>query len=285
MVLSTFDPEDRPPLRTVRTALRALALTVGLGTLIAGTAVALANTSVPAPDLAAIVDASVPQWNFARAVSHDACWPAAAIDAAGAQNPGATRKAWPVTGQGGCPDRYSAFPTYYSVKQCTSTEIRVVFNLYMPKDGFAGNLFSLEFGHTHDFEHVILVWTKNSAGAWVRDHLLLGRHGNHVYQAWDTAESWSADEKTAGLGLDHPRIFVGWAKHAMFNHQGGLTDLLSQFTDNEYRHADFPVWPTDLRQVTDDNAAAAQFDKYDWGSATSTPAVMSRQLCSVTADS
>jgi hypothetical protein len=272
-------------LRTFRTALRALALTVGLGTLAAGTAVALANTSVASPDLAAIVDASVPQWNFARAVSHDACWPAAAVDSAGAQNPGATRKDWPVTGQGGCPSRYSAFPTYYSVKQCSSTEIRVVFNLYMPKDGFAGGLFSLEFGHTHDFEHVILVWTKDSSGTWLRDHLLLGRHGKHVYQAWDTAESWSADKQTAGLGLDHPRIFVGWAKHAMFNHQGGLTDLLSQFTDNEYRHADFPVWPTDLRQVTDDNAAAAQFDKYDWGSATSTPAVMSRQLCSVTADS
>lgn len=270
--------------RRLRRSAMCVAVLVGLSVLTSGTA-ALANAGLPGTSsLASFVTASRPQWNFARANSHDSCWPEPAIDASGAQNAGATLTAYPVPGQGGCPSANSAFPTYYSVKQCTSAEVRVVYNVYLPKDGFSGSIVGEDLGHVHDWEHIIVVWTKGSDGAWYRDYLLLGRHGEHVYQDWDTAESWNAAQTSAGEGLEYPRIFVGWAKHAMFNHQGGLKDLISQYTDNEYRHADYPYWADTLVEVTDSNALAAVLDSFDWGSATSTPAVMSRALCAITAD-
>lgn len=268
--------------KALTAGLAALAVT---GTLVAAAPAALAQTNLPAGSpLPSFVSASLPQWNFARANSRDTCWPSAAIDASGAQSPSASRKAWPTAGQGGCPDRWSPFPTYYTVKQCGADQVRVIFNIYFKKDGFSGNLAGNALGHGHDFEHIVLVWNRIADGSWARDHLLLGRHGDHVYQGWATAESWLPDFSSAGLGYDHPRIFVGWGKHAMFNHQGGLKDVASQFTDNEYRHADFPYLADNLQEVTDDNAPARQFDSFNWGSASSTPAVMSRSLCSITAN-
>lgn len=248
---------------------------------------ASANTVLPGDgDLFRFVTASTPQWNFARANRRDTCWPAAAITANGAQNPGADLKAFPTAGQGGCPARGSSFPTYYSVKQCSDTETRVAFTIYFPKDGFSGNvpIVKADLGHQHDFEQVVLVWTKAAGRAWARDHLLLGRHGEHVRQDWDSAESWDAGRTTAGLGLEFPRIFVGWAKHAMFNHQGGAKDLASQYTDSEHRAADYPYVADNLTEVTDRNQLASQFDSLQWGAASSTPAVTSRQLCTITAD-
>lgn len=246
------------------------------GALLVSAAVApAASANTPVPDgssLASFARASSPQWNFARANSHDACWPGAALDGTGAQARSAALKNWPVAGQGGCAARGSAFPQYRSVRQCSDDEIRVAFTLYFPKDGFTP---SGVFGHAHDFEHVVVVWRRDG-GSWLRDRLLLSRHGDHAVQPWSGAESWDAGRTSAGLGRELPRIFVGWGKHAMFNHQGGLKDVVSQLTDNEYRHADYPATGTDV-EVTADVAAA--FDRFDWGAASSTPAVVARQLC------
>jgi hypothetical protein len=150
----------------------------------------------------------------------------------------------------------------------------VSFTLYFPKDGFAPG----DLGHDHDFEYIALVWHKNGSD-WYRDRLLMSRHGKNIPQTWDKAESWNAGLSSAGLGREHPRIFVGWAKHAMFNNQGGLKDVLSQFTDNEYRHADYRVYaePT-LQRVSD--ADELGFEHFDWGHASSNPTAVSRNLCS-----
>lgn len=262
------------------TALRRFGVVAGaLALLAAGTVAASpaaqANNSLPhGSNLQAFVAASRPQWNFARAQNHDACWPADPL-ANGKQHAPATVKAWPIAGQGGCPAKGSNFPTFYSVKRCSDTEVRVVFNIYFPKDGFVAT------GHAHDFEHVVLVWKKRN-NAWSRDRLLLGRHGKHVPQAWSSAESWDGARRSAGVGREFPRIFVGWGKHAMFNHQGGLTSLIEQSTDEEFRSAKYPFWADWLVETTDNNGTAKLFDKYNWGSATSNPARMSRGLCGIT---
>ncbi len=250
----------------------ALALLV-TGAVVASPA-AQANNSLPqGTNLQTFVTASRPQWNFARTNNHDACWAADPL-ANGRQHAAGSVKAWPVAGQGGCPAKGSNFPTFYSVKRCTDTEVRVIFNIYFPKDGFVPG------GHPHDFEHVIMVWNKSN-GNWSRSRLVLGRHGKHVNQAWSSAESWNSARNSAGVGREHPRIFVGWGKHAMFNHQGGLTDILSQSTNNEFRSAKYPFWANWLVETTDNNATAKLFDKYNWGSATSNPARMSRELCRI----
>lgn len=260
-------------------AIRRFGVVAGAFALVCGGAVATspaaqANNTLPTgSSLRKFVDASTPQWNFARAVNHDACWPSDPLPN-GNQQAAGTVKAWPIAGQGGCPAKGSNFPTFYSVKKCNDTEVRVVFNIYFVKDGFVPG------GHKHDFEHFILVWKKNG-NSWSRDRMLLGRHGHHVTQAWRSAESWDGSRGSAGLGREFPRIFVGWGKHAIFNHQGGLTDITSQSTNNEFRSAKYPFWANWQIETTDNNAVAKLFDKYGWGSATSNPAVMSRDLCKI----
>jgi hypothetical protein len=130
----------------------------------------------------------------------------------------------------------------------------------------------------------VVFWTRAADGNWYRDHLLLGRHGKEIFQDWATAESWNAARTSAGLGLDDPRIFVGWAKHAMFNHQGGLSNLASHYTTNEFRNAAYPAWADWLVPVDDAGPLAQRFDAFTWGSASSTPPVMSRSLCSLIAN-
>jgi hypothetical protein len=64
------------------------------------------------------------------------------------------------------------------------------------------------------------------------------------------------------------------------NHQGGLKDVLSQYTDNEYRHADYSTWASNWLVETTPQVAS-QFNRYNWGRANTTPAVIGDQLCSV----
>jgi Necrosis inducing protein (NPP1) len=268
-------------------ARRALVMLAAAAATLAGTA-AVAAANDPLPDgtsLASFANASVPQWNFARTLNRDTCWPQAALTAGGGQASPAQRRSYPTAGQGGCVPAGTAFPTYTTVRQCTTSEIRVSYTLYFPKDGFAGSLLGLPLGHAHDFEQVVVVWTR-SGGTWLRDRLLMSRHGEFVPAAWSQVLSWNAARTVTGVGLEHPRVFVGWAKHAMFNNAGGGSDLLSQYTDNEFRSATYTAWPGPIGsasqlEVPEGGSLSQQFDKHDWGSATSTPAVLARQLCEV----
>ena len=263
------------------------AVLVTLALLAALPAPASANTPVPgAATLAMLADAAAPHWNFARALDHDTCWPGAALTASGAQATPATLKGYPVTGQGGCANAGTGFPTYATAASCTGTEVRVAYTLYFPKDGFAGNVLGIaDLGHQHDFEQVVVVWTQ-SGGTWTRDRLLMSRHGNFISAAWASVRGWDAARTATGLGLDHPDVFVGWAKHAMFNSAGGLVDLVSQYTDEEFRSSAYSAWPgafgsSTLLDVEPGGALAAQFDAADWGSATSTPSVIATTLCTL----
>lgn len=236
---------------------------------------ASANNPLPTgSNLRAFVNASAPNWNFARANNHDSCWPSDPLPG-GNQSSAATLKPWPVAGQGGCPDRWSNFPTFYSAKKCNATEVRVSYSIFFKKNGFSPG----KLGHAYDFERIVVVW-KKSGNNWYRDRLLLSRHGGYATQQWGTAESWNGSKNSAGLGREFPRIFVGWGSHAMFNHQGGLKDVASQYTNNEYRHADYSTWASNWLVETTPQVAA-QFNRYNWGKANTTPAVIGDRLCSV----
>ncbi|MEV7422366.1 MULTISPECIES: NPP1 family protein [unclassified Streptomyces] len=220
--------------------------------------------------------ASVPQWNFARANNNDPCWPESAFGADGAPAAGGSVQNWPNS-DGGCAPHGAPFPTYYTVQKCSADEIRVVFTIYQATSGFQPS------GHRHDFEHVEVVWRKNGTD-WTRDRLLLSAHGGHRVVSWADAESWNRDRGHAAKGLEHPRIFVGFGSHSMYNNQGGRKDVISAYTD-EYRHADYPSWADQgggLVEVAKDSALQQKFDANAaaWGSADSNPGKMARDSCS-----
>lgn len=265
--------------RSVRLSLVALAAASLVGVTFAVVPTASGNEPLPEgpATLRDFARKSVPQWNFARANRNDPCWPEAAFDGDGNPADGAGVQNWPNS-DGDCARHGSPFPTYYTVKKCDPSEIRVTFTIYMATSGFRPS------GHRHDFEHVDVVW-KRDGDTWTRDRLLLSAHGGHRVQSWGGAESWNADRGSAGKGREFPRVFVGWGSHSMFNNQGGLKDVLSQYTGNEYRQADYPSWADQgggLVEVREGSELARKFDASaaHFGSADSNPAKVGRELCS-----
>ena len=220
---------------------------------------------------------SSPQWFFARAkvgwVKRDSCWPAQAINGDGSQAAAASLKDWPTAGQGGCPSANSAFPTYFTVKRCTRTEVRVGYTLFFPKDGFTVG------GHAYDFESAVVVWRLRS-GRWQRDRLLMSRHGAFVGKPWSSVWWDGADN-----GRQRPRLYVGWGKHAIFNEEGGSpAGVLNDELRNGAYSADANSWLVEVRKTARGNGRnwlAARFDEKSWGSANTTPAVLAQRLCSV----
>jgi hypothetical protein len=83
-------------------------------------------------------------------------------------------------------------------------------------------------------------------------------------------------------GLDHPKAYVAWSKHAHFDDRNtGWNDAISQSTDNAFRGQDW--WKFVERQdyiQSDDSTAAGQaLVAADWGSATSEPVLVEEQIC------
>jgi hypothetical protein len=90
--------------------------------------------------------ASRPMWHFTSMIpifsteSQRTCYTTAALDFSGAQH-GTNPHKWPDAGSG-CPEPGGSFPTYWTVKQCSEDEIRVVYALYFSRDGFSNTLIS-----------------------------------------------------------------------------------------------------------------------------------------------
>ncbi len=94
--------------------------------------------------------AAGPMWFFGQAMNQPPCYPTNATTASGGQVPSAGLCDWPNTG---CNCRKPgvsisnpgpSFPVYYTYQKCTSTEIRIAYNLFYEKDGFNPNKI---FGH------------------------------------------------------------------------------------------------------------------------------------------
>ncbi|WP_329548099.1 hypothetical protein OG548_32530 [Streptomyces sp. NBC_01356] len=263
----------RTAMRPHRTILGALALAV-LGTF-ASAPTASANEPLEwKGNLNDFIAAGAPDWQFARALGNDTCWPSSAFVNGDQQAPPAELRPWPDTDYG-CAAPGTYFPTYTTVKTCFGTEVRVIYTLFFPKDGFSGVI-----GHAYDFEHVVTTWKYAGDNKWTRSSLLLSSHGGHkTLSDWTKVESADINADNWGYGKERPSVYVGWGKHAMFNNQGGLTDWLSQTTDNEYRHADYAGDNTSYVIVEEGSAMANKFDEYNWGSASSDPTQVSRDLC------
>ena len=226
-----------------------------------------------------MVRSSVPQWNFPRANNNDPCWPQPAFDSTGAPAAGVEPHNWPDS-DSGCAPHGAPFPTYYTAKMCDTAgndDVRVAFSIYQALDAFQPS------GHRHDFERVIVQWRRDG-NTWHRATLYLSSHKTMHVRAWDKVQSLEADRVTTSNGADFPRVFVGFASHAMFNDEGGLKDVLSSYTDLEYRHGDYPAWADrsgGLVEVAPDSGLYNKFkdNAAAWGSATSNPANVADNLC------
>ena len=222
--------------------------------------------------------ASTPEWNYPRANNNDPCWPENPFDENGDPRPGGDVKDWPDS-DGGCAEHGGDFPTFWTGRKCTADEIRITYSMYQATSGFEPS------GHPHDFEHIDVIWKKDGSD-WKRSDLWLSQHKGHEKKAWKDAESSSADRKSAGEGLEFPRVFVGFGAHALFNDQEeGLKDVLSAYTDLEYRQDDYPSWSDEgggLVEVHPDGEMYKKFkknsDKEAWGG-TADPSVLADTMC------
>lgn len=239
--------------------------------------------------LSKFVEAGRPEWNFARTMGHDVCWPQPAfLPPDDHANPGVGVKPWPRTNQDACPNTGGGFPTYWVAKKCSDDEIRVSYTLYIPNSCFIGcahgDEFTDEYGR-HDFEGVVVVWRRDGTD-WTRSSLLLSQHADYQERAWPEAESWYLDWSSAGLGRNHPRIFVGWGSHAMFNDQEvSCKDIASQGNGNEYRNAHYSHHDYVLREVTETNDLGKRFqgalddDKLGGEGLRGNPLLLTRSIC------
>lgn len=83
-------------------------------------------------------------------------------------------------------------------------------------------------------------------------------------------------------GLDHPKAYVSWSKHAHFHDRNtGWNDAISQSTDNAFRGQDWWkfVEKRDFIQSDLGTAAGKALDAANWGSATSDPVIVEDQIC------
>ncbi|RIB02526.1 hypothetical protein C2G38_2125062 [Gigaspora rosea] len=107
--------------------------------------------------------------------------------------------------------------------------------IYFSKDRFLGP----RLGHDHDFEGIIVTW-KNISGYWYRDELIMSKHHDWRHALWNSVASFNYNGIQEGIGLEFPKIYMGWAKHAMFNDK------------NTYRSDNYQFWANNsLIEVTD----------------------------------
>jgi len=119
-----------------------------------------------------------------------------------------------------------------------------------------------------DWERIIIIHTKDTtADTWSPSRALYSAHSGYNSYAWNDIQNtltyvYSANliserkfieyPRTAdaeagkgptpnGLrGLDHPKAYVSWSKHAHFDDRNtGWNDPISQSTDNAFRSQDW----------------------------------------------
>ena len=86
--------------------------------------------------------AAAPMWFFGQALNQPPCYPTNATDASFNQVPSGGLCGWPNAGCNcrtpgvGIGNPGPAFPVYFTFSKCSSTQIRVAYNLFYQKDGF-----------------------------------------------------------------------------------------------------------------------------------------------------
>ncbi|KAK5653960.1 hypothetical protein OQA88_7636 [Cercophora sp. LCS_1] len=233
-----------------------------------------------------IAMASQPMWFFTQAMGHPTCYPTYAEDLyTREQRHPAKLCEYPDTSchcrQPGVEPGYKGpgFPVYYSTKRCGESEIRVAYNLFYQKDGFAPG--EENGGHPYDWERVIAVWNKYGNN-WSPSKLLLSQHDTYESVPWhDIPSTVSGREakkhlggKNGQKGKDHPKVYVGWSKHSHYvEPYQGLQTPLVQMTPWATRGYDWWYFPTkEDYHLTDGKGSqkkmrdlGKQFNFWNWG--------------------
>lgn len=109
------------------------------------------------------------------------------------------------------------------------------------------------------------------------------------------SESWDSIQNTVfisdlseqgGKDKDHPKLYVGWGKHAMFTTRNtGFNDPASQGCKREYRSNDWRYFPTNETLFFAGNGSpmGEEIAQFDWGKATSAPHIVENRTCSAVA--
>ena len=102
---------------------------------------------------------------------------------------------------------------------------------------------------------------------------------------WDgvqnTFDESNPDEQD-GRDKDHPKIYVGWAKHAMFSQRNtGWNDKISQGCGREFRSGDWFYMPQKETLIPGGNGTpeGEKMKLADWGSAASGPWAVEGGIC------
>ncbi|RPA79350.1 hypothetical protein BJ508DRAFT_308453 [Ascobolus immersus RN42] len=239
-----------------------------------------------------IAMASRPLWHFATMKGQKMCMPTSAINSDFKQTPYLNPDLFPLAGSG-CPDPgvpvgslndTTPFPTYYTITNCTDTELRIVYNMFFQKDGFAFVYPSPCNGHRYDWERIIVIWRQTLSGDWIRDKLLTSFHNDYHEYSWPEVETFSHDDpnRTSGLNLEGPKIYVGWGKHAMFkDRKTTWNDCFSQGCAREYRSSDWWFLPgkKELVYAGVGSGAGDAMEGMEWGKADSYPTAVERKVC------
>ncbi|KAK3329278.1 hypothetical protein B0H66DRAFT_17938 [Apodospora peruviana] len=239
--------------------------------------------------------AAAPMWFFGQSQNRPPCYPTNATTAGGQQTPSAALCDHPNVGCNcrqpgvGITNPGPPFPVYYTYQKCNSSEVRVAYNLFYEKDGV--NPEGL-LGHRYDWERVIVIWGLQQAdNTWVPSHLLLSQHSGYQSLNWgdiqntfNTADAALPRGGDNGLkNRDHAKVYVAWSKHAHYNDRNtGWNDPVSQLTNNAFRSQDWWYFParSDYLRADRSTAIGNTIASYNWGDATSYPALVHDSLCS-----
>ena len=138
----------------------------------------------------------------------------------------------------------------------------------------------------------MVIHSKNpSTSTWTPSQLFTSAHSGYKKYFWGSVQNTLSDaDATSGKGpvpngqlnLDHPKVYVAWSKHAMYDDRNtGYNDVISQSTDNAFRSQDWWYFVPMNYYVRADRstAAGAAVGSADWGDATSNPPSVNDGLC------
>jgi hypothetical protein len=138
----------------------------------------------------------------------------------------------------------------------------------------------------HDWERIVVVWGRNvTSGDWARTQILESRHSGYRAKSWDSIEStfsYDHPDEVGGKNKDGAKIYVGWAKHAMFDTKGtGWRDNFSQGCNREYRDDTWSFLSTqdDMIWAAAESEEGKMMKGMDWGSATGGPWAVEEGIC------
>lgn len=135
-----------------------------------------------------------------------------------------------------------------------------------------------------------MIWRRGTDAQWRRDELLLSQHGGYDRKSWasiqNTFAAQDASQPRGGSngrqGLDHPKVYVAWSKHATYHDRNtGWNGPIAQLTNNAFRSQDWWYYHAagDYIRADDSTDIGRSMAQMDWGSATSNPVWVHERLC------